>query len=120
MDRIERLAELTVGRGLAFVALAIGTLMIGLSYEAALCFQVGALLATLTAVVLAFRAWEAPSRNIRHTELYVLLEGDFGMPLERAQAYAGSILRRTYARFARIVAAMGAGFWLLSLVARLS
>lgn len=120
MNRIEQLAELTITRALGFVALAIGTLMIGLSYEAALCFQAGAVLATLTAVVLAFRAWEAPTRNIRHTELYILLDGDFGMPLERAQAYAGSVLRRAYARFARITAAMGAGFWLLSVVARLT
>lgn len=120
MDRIERLAELSILRGLGFAALAIVTVMVGLSFEAALCFQTGAILAVLTAVVLAFRAWEAPSRNIRDTEVYLMLDGEFGMPRERAQAYVGGVLRRLYGRFARITAGFAVAFWLVSLVARLA
>lgn len=120
MDRIERVAELTILRALGFTALGIGTLMLGLSYEAALCFQTGAILVIITAVVLAFRAWEAPTRNIRNTELYIVLDGELGMPLDRAQAYVGSVLRRLYARFARIAAGLGVCFWLLSVIARLA
>lgn len=120
MDRIERLAELSILRGLGFAALAIATVMVGLSFEAALCFQSGAILAVLTAVVLAFRAWEAPTRNVKDTEVYLMLDGDFGMPPDRAQAHVGALLRRLYGRFARIVAGFAVFFWMVSLVARLA
>lgn len=118
MDRIERLAELSILRGLGFVALAIVTLMVGLSFQAALCFQSGAILTVMTSVVLAFRAWEAPRRSVKNTEVYLMLDGDFGMPLERAQAYVGAILQRLYARFARITASVAVCFWLISLIVR--
>ncbi|MEX0759907.1 MAG: hypothetical protein WD100_10030 [Tistlia sp.] len=119
MDRIEQLAEFTILRALAYVALAIVLLMTGLSYDPLLCFRAGAVLCMLTAVVLAFRAWEAPTRSIRSTELYILLDGDFGMPAERAQRYAGGVLRRLYARFAWIAGGFATSFWLVSLAVRL-
>lgn len=120
MDRIERLAELSILRALGFVALAIATVMVGMSFEAALCFQTGAILAVMTAIVLAFRAWEAPRRNVKHTEVYMMVDGDFGMPLERAQDHVGAVLRRLYTRFARITAGFAAFFWLVSVTVRLT
>ena len=120
MDRIERLAELSILRALGFVALAIATVMVGMSFQPALCFQSGAVLALMTAAALAFKAWEAPQRNIKHTEVYIMVDGDFGMPRERAQAYVGAVLRQLYARFAQIAVGFAAFFWLVSVIMRLT
>ncbi len=120
MDRIERLAELSILRALGFVALAIATVMVGLSYQPALCFQSGAILALMTAAVLVFKAWEAPQRDVKRTEVYILVDGDFGMSRERAQAFVGGVLRQLYTRFAQIAVGFAAFFWLVSVILRLA
>ena len=118
MERIERLAELSILRGLGFVGLGIGTVMLGLSFDAALCFQTGAILAVMTAVVLAFRAWEAPFRSVKDTEVYLMVDGNFGLSPDRVQAQVGGLLRRLYIRYARVTACFAVGSWLFSLIAR--
>lgn len=120
MERIERLAELSILRGVGFAGLGIATVMLGLSFDVGICFQSGAVLAMIVAVILAFRAWEAPTRSIKQTEIYVMVEGDFGLPADRVQKLVGALLRRLYGRYARLVAGIAIGFWGLSLIARLA
>jgi len=115
MDAIERCAQQSILRALGFAALAIGTVMLGLSFEPALCFRAGATLCLLVAAVLAFKGLEAPRRNVRHTEVWLLLDGNSGLPPERLQQAIGGVLRRYYFRYAEIALGVAGLLWLLGL-----
>lgn len=120
MDRIERLAELSIRRALGFTGLGIVTVMIGLAYDPVRCFLAGACLALMAAAVLLFKGWSAPTRNIRDTELWLMVDGDFGMPRDVAQRHIGQLLRRLYYRFAQVAFGFSGGFWLVSVGIRLA
>lgn len=116
MDRIRKLAILSVRRACGFAGLAICTVMIGLIADPPLAFRSGAILTALTAAVLFYKAIEAPGRNHRDTELWILLKRDPGLP----EAYAGrimnSILRDVYLQHAEMAAGVAIAFWLFALV----
>jgi hypothetical protein len=116
MEDIRRLAVLSVRRGCGFAALAICTVMFGLIHEPALSFRSGAILCALAAAVLYFKARQAPHRDHRDTELWLLL-GREGHPPD---AYAGrivnTVLAEIYGRHARYAIYVAAGLWLLALV----
>lgn len=119
MDRFEQLAEQSILRGVGFAGLGIVTVMTGLAYDPARCFLSGACLAVMTATVLAFKGWHAPTRPIRDTELWIMVDGNFGMPREAAQQQVGLMLRRLYLRFAQVAFGFGAAFWAVSIGIRL-
>ena len=62
MDRIRQAAQVSILRALGFTALAIGTFMIGFSFEPALCFGAGAALTGIAAAVLWWKGAQAPRR----------------------------------------------------------
>jgi hypothetical protein len=64
LARVEYLAELSVARGCGFAALAILTLMVGLSWDAALACRLGGVLVLLVCALLLLKAWRAPYRPI--------------------------------------------------------
>ncbi len=114
-ERIRRCALLSVGRGVGFAGLAIGTTMVGLSYAPALALKTGAVLLALVAAVLWLKAVNAPRRRLNRTELWLLLDGETGLPAESAQRVVGGILRETHVRFARwagLAAAVSGGLGL--------
>ncbi len=100
MDRIDYLADLTVKRGCAFALLAIGTVMLGLSYDLLLCLKSGAILIGLHGAVLGVLAYNAPRWNHRATELWVLLNKGADLPPGYPPALLLQTLRKTYARYA--------------------
>ncbi len=119
MENIERLAQLSILRALGFAALGIATAMMGLSYEPVLCFFWGAGLCLITAVILFWKGVNAPTRSLRKTEIYILLDKDFGMPMEIAQRKIGQLLRQIYFRYAQFALGFAILFWSVSLVLRL-
>lgn len=100
MDRIEYLADLTVKRGCAFALLAIGTVMLGLSYDLMLCFKSGAILLALHGSVLGIFAYNAPRWNHRATELWTLLNRGADLPPGYPPELLLEVLRKTYTRYA--------------------
>lgn len=115
MDVIERMAQLSILRALGFTALGISCVMVGLSYDPVLCFKTGAGLALLTAVILVWKGLDAPRRNIRKTEVWIMLDGKLGLPKEHAQRLVGGLLRRLYLFYAEVALGFAFAFWLISL-----
>jgi hypothetical protein len=116
LQRIETVAELSVGRGCGFAAMAILTFMVGLSGEMRMSFQCGGYLTLLVCFVLILKATRAYSHPYKQTELWLMLE-----PKERpdaviAQRVIGTVLRDTYLRFALHAALLSAGFLVAAVV----
>lgn len=114
MDRITYFADLSVRRACAFSTLAIGTMLIGCSYQLDLAAKTGAILFTLQlAILLAFAERRYPGRAYRRTELWTLLgrKLDLGLPEERERQLIVSALRETYLRYARVTGYVAAFFW---------
>jgi hypothetical protein len=109
MDRIEYLADMTVRRGCAFALLAIGTVMLGLSYDLVLSLKSGAILEALHGSVLAVIGYNAPRRNHRSTELWVLLNKGADLPANYPPELLLEVLRKTYIRYAEFAAVVALG-----------
>ena len=119
MDRIEFLANRIVQRGVGFALLAVGTVMLGLSYDPVLCFKSGAILEALHGSVLGVFAHNAPRWNHRSTELWVLLNKGADLPPNYPPQQLLEVMRKTYTRYAQLCAAAAlflsvcaAMFWL--------
>lgn len=102
MNRIEYLADGVVKRGFGFALLAVATVMLGLSYDPILCFKSGAILEALHGSVLGLFAYNAPRRNHRSTELWVLLKKGEDLPPDYPPALLLEVLRKTYLRYAEL------------------
>ena len=100
MDRVEYLADFVVKRGCGFALLAIGTVMLGLSYDLMLCLKSGAILEALHGSVLAIFAYNAPRWNHRSTELWTLLNKGADLPPDYPPELLLEVLRKTYTRYA--------------------
>lgn len=118
MERIQRLAVLSVRRGCAFAGLAICTTMFGLIQYPALSFQTGAVLCCLTAAILFWKARQARTRNHRDTEVWILLNRDPGLPEASAGRVIQSVLNTVYMQHAEGAAVVALALWLISLVMR--
>lgn len=102
MDRIEYLADITIRRGCGFALLAIGTVMLGLSYDLLLCLKSGAILQALHGSVLGLFAYNAPKWNHRSTELWALLNKGADLPPNYPPEQLLEVLRKTYLRYAEM------------------
>lgn len=117
---VEALAEVSVARGCGFAALAILTLMVGLSWDLALACMVGGLLVLFVCLVLVAKAQWAHRRPAGKTELWLMLD-EFDRPSSAiAQRIVGSVLRACYLRFALHAAGISAGLLALSITLRLA
>jgi hypothetical protein len=116
MDRIRKLAVLSVRRACAFAGLAIGTVMVGLITDPPLAFRAAAILTAITAAVLFYKAFEAPRRNHRETELWFLLDRDPGLPEAFAGRVINNVLREVYLQHARMAVAIAGGLWLFAVI----
>jgi hypothetical protein len=105
------MALLSIHRGCAFAGLAVIMLMLGLSPYPDLAFRSGAVVTAVIALVLFFKARQAPTRNYRQTELWYMLQRNPGLP----EAYAGrvinGILEQEYRRHAEYAGWIAAGLW---------
>ena len=115
MEKLYSLALISVARGCGFAGLAIVCIVLGLSYDPILAAKTGAMLTTGLAVILIFRAQQAPFRDYRKTELWIMLKKNERPVAEQAQKLAGQTLQDTYFTFANHVAAVAAVFWVVAI-----
>ncbi|MCB1478902.1 MAG: hypothetical protein R3D43_07550 [Tepidamorphaceae bacterium] len=116
MEKLTILAFVSIARGCGFAGLGIFCLVAGLSYDPVLAAKTGAILTTGLAVILIFRAQQAPFRDYRKTELWVMLKKDERPVAEQAQKLTGQTLKDTYYTFANHVAVIAAIFWGIALL----
>jgi hypothetical protein len=119
VDRIQAAAELSIGRAVAFGALAVGTVVLGLIGWPALALKTGSALTLLMAVILLLKSEQARSRPYRRTEVWLILDRRLGLPEDRAQIMVSQVLYDTYHRYARCCLAVAVGLWLLGLAFQL-
>lgn len=116
MDRIRYFAQLSVLRALGFAGLGLVTTVFGVSFDPHLALQMAAVLLGIVGVVLTAKSLNAPRRNYRHTELWILLGRSIEFPEHRAQQILGTVLKETYGRYARPVLVAALCAWLMSLL----
>ena len=72
MERLEALADLVIRRAIGFAALAIGLVVLSLSFQLALALRSGAMLVTLLWLILLLKLAYVPSQNMRHSEIWLV------------------------------------------------
>jgi hypothetical protein len=119
MDQIEKLAEMAVLRILGFVTLAIGVMMLGLSFDLRLAFEAGGVLTLLTGGALFLFGQAAPMRDVRKTDAWIMVKADLQhLPRERAQQLLSEILREVYLRYSKRALVLGALMMAFALLLR--
>lgn len=73
MDLIDAVVDHCIRRGLGFVGLAVGTVMLSLSFDFGLALRAGADILAVTAIVLLWASWRAPRRDHRRSEAWAML-----------------------------------------------
>ena len=120
MDRIRYCASVVLFRALAFATLGIATLMVGLSWNPGLALVTGAVVTAIVGMALLYKGAEAPRRDYRKTELWLLLDKWHGLQEDRAQQVIGTVLGTLYKQSAQYVLIAATIQWLLSIAARLA
>ena len=115
MDPIRVIAYETVLRACSFGSLAIFCVMVGLSFNARAAFQAGGFLTVLMTLVLIYKAWEAPAKSHRRTELWLYLPKEQRPPDDMAQWAVATVMRETYLTFARWTSLIAIVMWALAL-----
>lgn len=116
MERIVRLrhaADISIRRAIGFAYIAIGTTMAGMAFDGYLAVKTGAVLSTGVAAALGLKAMRAPRRPYKHTELWIIVDKDHGLPEARAQDVIGHVLRERYLWHAQLIAGVAALLWLV-------
>src|SRR5262245_63845284 len=73
MEDMRRIAYEIVLRACGFGSLAIFCVMVGMSFEPRAAFQTGGFLTLLMTGILVLKAYEAPRKNYRRTEMWLYL-----------------------------------------------
>ncbi len=115
MDDIRRIAYETVLRACGFGSLAIFCVMIGMSFEPRLAFQAGGVLTLLMTGILILKAYEARTKDHRHTEMWLYLPEERRPAKAEAQWAISTIMRETYFLFARWTAIISIVMWVIAL-----
>lgn len=116
MNRVDYLAEVSIGRGCGFAMLAIIVTMCGMAGDLGLSLKIGAGLSVLMGMVLAWRGWQAPHRDPRKTELYLMLDKGRDLPEDYPLPQINEALRRVYVRYAEYSGALALLLVALALV----
>ncbi len=119
MDRIRYLADLSIRRGCGFGLIAIATAAVGMSWDAVLALKLAAICASAMVAILLVKAMQAPTRNYKRTEVWIMLEKRHDLPESRAQQVFGSILRERYMWHATVTATAAGVLWLATLAVAL-
>lgn len=116
-QQIEDLAHLSVGRGCGFAAIAILTFVVGLSDNMELALRCGGLFCMVLCLVLVLKAWNAPRRPYKQTELWLMIpKGDRPPAGGVAQDMISRCLRDASIYFAMHAAWMAAAMLALSVL----
>lgn len=114
---IQDLANVSIRRGCGFGAIGIFTAMVGFSAEPYLAVRVGAFFVTVAALILYWRGCNAPQRNFRETEVWLMIRNTApAVPKDRLQRLIGGALAESYFHHARIAAHIGLGMWGIALL----
>jgi hypothetical protein len=119
MDAMEVVTDRCIRRGLGFAGLAVGLVMLSLSFDLALALRTGADLVALTAGAMLVGAWHAPRRDMRHSEAWVVLS-DWRPELVRShskqemQDRLREVLRRRLLWHAERVGALALALWAMT------
>lgn len=116
MEYLRQTAMVSVGRACGFVALAIGCVMIGLSFDPPQMLRAGAILTLLLTLGLCIKAWIAARQDYRGTETWLMLPQERRPPAEIAKRTLPAVLQEAYFRFARFSAGVSASLWLGAVV----
>jgi hypothetical protein len=116
MDVIDAVVDHCIRRGLGFVGLAVGTVMLSLSFDFALALRVGADMLAVTAIVLLWASWRAPRRDHRRSEAWAVLSSHSPeltgrLPRAEAQRLMAESLRRRMMWHAERVGLGALAFW---------
>jgi hypothetical protein len=115
MEHIRAIAYETVLRACGFGSLAIFCVMVGLSFNARAAFQAGGFLTMMMSLILIYKAWEAPNKSHRRTELWLYLPKDLRPPEGYAQWAVATAMRETCLKFARWTSLIAIVMWVLAL-----
>lgn len=118
-ERLDKLAVLSVARGVAFAALAILCTMIGFAGHLPAFLKAGGLGFLLVAAVLILKAQAAPRTAYKRTELWLMLADDERPSGEAAQHLIAGARQNALYRFAQIAAVAAAAFLGSSAVAQI-
>lgn len=99
-QQIEDLALFSVARGCGFAAIAILTVVVGLSDNMELALRCGGLFSMLTCLVLLLKARNARSKPYKSTELWLLIPKADRPTAAVAQDLISRCLRGAYIHFA--------------------
>jgi hypothetical protein len=116
MDRIRHFADISIRRGCGFGFIAIGTAMVGMAWDVPLAIKSGAVLVSFMAGFLWWKSYQAPTRDYRDTEVFLLMERRHEFPEARAQQVFGNVLRECYLRHATYIAALAVVLWAIYFV----
>lgn len=116
MEILQALADLSIRRACGFAALGVATVMLGLSYDLVLSFRSGAILTSIVCGVLWLRALISPWRDIRDTEMWMMLAHERkhltrGPDSRRVAAAAGVVLHERLVWHAERVALAAFALW---------
>jgi hypothetical protein len=114
MDQIRFFADQSIRRACGFGFLALATGMVGLYWDIAAAVKLAATGVSFMTAILLWKAYEAPSRNYRRTEVFLMMEKRHDFPEPRAQQVFGNILRERYLWHATLIASTAVVLWLLA------
>ncbi|TVR11506.1 MAG: hypothetical protein EA385_01270 [Salinarimonadaceae bacterium] len=121
MDRISKLAALSVLRATGFASLAIALSMFSLAFDPALALQVGGLGFLILAGVMELRASIYPhKRRIRESEVWIMLDDDERPPEAIARRLIVPAMQRQLREKGLWVASASAACLALSFLTTLS
>ena len=115
MEDMRRIAYEIVLRACGFGSLAIFCIMVGLSFEPRAAFQTGGFLTLLMTGILILKAYWAPRKDYRRTEMWLYLPEERRPPKTYAQFTISTILQDTYVSFARWTAIISIVMWCIAL-----
>lgn len=122
MEILQTLADLSIRRACGFAALAIAVVMLALSFDLVLAFRSGAVLTSLLCgIVWAMALW-SPRRDMRSTEMWMLLRQERlfltrGAQAPRTMALARQVLRDRLTWHGERIAVAAMALWLFTGVA---
>ena len=124
MDTIRDLADHGIRRALGFAGLAVALTVFALAFDPVLALRTGAVLTAAVWAFLWLAALRAPHRDVRRTELWMMLSGAQADAVRRllrgnAQDLLGTLLRDRLLWHADRVAVVALCFWTTALLVAL-
>lgn len=121
LDPLEVVSDRCIRRALGFVALAVGMVMLALSFDLSLALRSGASLVAMAAVGLLIAAWRVPRSDIRRSEAWLTLNDavpEFvrSRPKQEVQQRLRETMRRRLVWHAERIGVLAVALWALALL----